>query len=226
MRREETRRKRNAERFQRASNWHRHQQQNISYLGDTHFAALRQKSLDHARLSAQSLPLIGNAAELARAMGITINELRFLSYQRDVSTISHYQRFAIPKKSGGERIISAPMPRLKRAQYWLLANVLDKVPVTDSAHGFVRQRNILSNALPHVGKKVVVNLDLENFFPSISYPRVKGVYRQLGYSEEVATLCALLSTEAPTAAYDLDGQRYFVKSGRRRCRRAHRPVPR
>ncbi len=212
-RREETRRKRNAERFERASQWHRRQQQEISYLGEGCFAPLTQKTLNHARLAAQSLPLIGNAAELAGAMGITVNELRFLCYQRDVSTISHYQRFSIPKKSGGERIISAPMPRLKRAQYWLLENILDKVPVTASAQGFVKQRNIVTNAAPHVAKAVVVNLDLENFFPSIGYPRVKGIYRQLGYSEEVATLCALLSTEPETAAYELDGQRYFVKTG-------------
>lgn len=212
-RREETRRKRNVERFTRASNWHRHQQQNISWLGAGYGPALRQKALDHGRLANQSLPLIGNAAELARAMGISINELRFLCFQREVSTISHYQRFTIPKKSGGERIISAPMPRLKRAQYWLLVNILDKVPPTDSAHGFVSQRNILSNALPHVGKSVVINLDLENFFPGISYPRIKGVYRKLGYSEEVATLCALLSTEVPTTPYELDGQKYFVKTG-------------
>jgi len=146
-------------------------------------------------------------------MGITINELRFLAYQRDVSTVSHYQRFAIPKKSGGERIISAPMPRLKRAQYWLLANILEKVPVTESAQGFVKQRNILTNALPHVGTKVVVNLDLENFFPSVGYPRVKGIFRKIGYSEEVATLCARLTTEAPVSAFELDGTRYFVRTG-------------
>ena len=212
-RREQTRRKRNEERFQRASDWHRRQQEQISYLGDDLHASLAQKSLDHGKLAGQSLPLIGSAAELAQAMGITLNELRFLCYQRDVSTLSHYQRFSIPKKSGGERIISAPMPRLKRAQYWLLVNILDKVPVTDSAQGFVKERNIVSNALPHVGKAVIINLDLENFFPSISYPRVKGIYRQLGYSEEVATLCALLSTEAPTATYELDGQRYYVKTG-------------
>ncbi len=213
VRREETRRKRNAERFERASRWHTRQQQEITYLGEGRFAGLDQKSLNHARLSAQSLPLIGSAAELATAMGITLNELRFLCYQRDVSSISHYQRFAIPKKSGGERIISAPMPRLKRAQYWLLENILNKIPVTDSAQGFVKRRNIVSNALPHVAKAVVVNLDLENFFPSISYARVKGIYRQLGYSEEVATLCAMLSTEPQTTAYELDGQRYFVKTG-------------
>jgi retron-type reverse transcriptase len=211
--REQTRRARNQERFRRASEWHRRQLAGITYLGDAHFKALAQKSLDHGRLSAQSLPLLGDAAELAKAMGITLNELRFLAYQRDVSTVSHYQRFAIPKKSGGERIISAPMPRLKRAQYWLLVNLLDKVPVTESAQGFVRQRNILTNALPHVAKKVVVNLDLENFFPSVGYPRVKGIFRQLGYSEEVATLCARLTTEAPTSAFELDGRRYFVRTG-------------
>jgi len=211
--REQTRRQRNAERFERASAWHERQLGSITYLGDGHFKALAQKSLDSGRLSAQSLPLVGGAAELARAMGITLNELRFLAYQRDVSTVSHYQRFAIPKKTGGERVISAPMPRLKRAQYWLLANILEKVPVTESAQGFVKQRNILSNALPHVGKNVVVNLDLENFFPSVGYPRVKGIFRQLGYSEEVATLCARLTTEAPVSAYELDGTRYFVRTG-------------
>ena len=212
-RREQTRRKRNSARFERASHWHRQQQQSIAYLGQGLHASLAQKTLDHARLAANSLPLIGSAAELARAMGITLNELRFLCYQREVSTINHYQRFSIPKKTGGERIISAPMPRLKRAQYWLLVNILDKIPATASAQGFVKERNILTNARPHVGQAVVINLDLENFFPSISYARVKGIYKQLGYSEEVATLCALLSTEAPTAAYELDGQRYFVKSG-------------
>jgi len=211
-RREQTRRKRNEQRFQRASDWHRQQQESISYLGEGLHASLAQKSLNHARLAAQALPLIGNAAELARAMGITLHELRFLCFQREVSTINHYQRFSIPKKTGGERIISAPMPRLKRAQYWLLVNILDKIPPTASAQGFVKARNILTNALPHVGQAVLINLDLENFFPSISYPRIKGIYRQLGYSEEVATLCALLSTEAPTAAYELDGQRYFVKT--------------
>jgi hypothetical protein len=151
-RREQARRRRNAERFQRASDWHHHQQLNISYLGEGLHAPLTHKLLDPARLATHSLPLIGNAAELALAMGVTLQELRFLCYQREVSTISHYQRFTIPKKSGGERIISAPMPRLKRAQYWLLVNILDKIPATASAQGFVKDRNILTNALPHVGQ--------------------------------------------------------------------------
>ena len=55
---------------------------------------------------------------------------------RKVSSVNHYQRFTIPKKSGGERLISAPMPRLKRAQYWGLDNVLAREPLHDAAHGF------------------------------------------------------------------------------------------
>lgn len=218
--REDTKRQHNAERFERASKWHDRQQKEITYLGESlgegSYAPLKNKALDHARLAKQSLPLIGSALELATAMGITINELRFLCFQRDVSTISHYQRFTIPKKPTGERIISAPMPRLKRAQYWVLANILEKISATDCAHGFVKERNIVTNAEPHVGKALVINMDLENFFPTISYRRVKGIFKQLGYSEEVATLLALVCSEPATDSYDLDGQRYYVRTGEAR----------
>jgi RNA-directed DNA polymerase len=219
-RREETRRKRNQDRFERATHWHQSQQQEISYLGQkpndsggrSLRAALKNKSMDHARLAKQSLPLIGNSAELATAMGISLNELRFLCFQREISTVSHYRHFTIPKKPTGERRISAPMPRLKRAQYWVLANVLEKLPVTEFAHGFVKSRNIVSNATLHVGRAVVINMDLQNFFPTVTYRRVKGLFKQLGYSEEVATLFALLCSEPHSESYELDGQVYHIKS--------------
>ena len=70
------------------------------------------------------LPVIENPAACANH-GISLPELRFLAYPRDVSTVTHYQQFRVAK-SGGERLISAPMPRLKRAQYWILANILEK----------------------------------------------------------------------------------------------------
>src|SRR5262249_14930317 len=150
---------------------------------------------DDARLGAAGLPLVHRAEELAGAMGITVGELRFLSYSRRVSAVSHYKRFQVPKKGGGLRQISAPMPRLKRAQEWVLRNILDRVPVHDAAHGFRRGRSIVSNAAPHAGADVVVNLDLKDFFPTITYRRVRGVFRKLGYSEQVATILALLCSE-------------------------------
>ncbi|MFX9209129.1 RNA-directed DNA polymerase, partial [Acinetobacter baumannii] len=81
---------------------------------------------------------------LADAMGVPLGELRFLAFNRKVASVNHYQRFTIPKKSGGERLISAPMPRLKRAQYWVLENILARVPLHDAAHGFAPQRSILT----------------------------------------------------------------------------------
>src|SRR5690606_12161151 len=135
---------------------------------------------NEARLKQQNLPLLADSQTLATLMGITINELRFLCFQKDVSRINHYRRFSLLKKSGGERLISAPMPRLKRAQYWILENILNRVKLHDASHGFVAGRSILTNALPHVGRAVVINLDMENFFPTVSYRRVKGLFRQLG----------------------------------------------
>ena len=85
---------------------------------------------DAARLTAAGLPVFHRAEELAAAMGITVGELRFLTYARRVSTVNHYKRFQIPKKTGGLRQISAPMPRLKRAQAWVLKHLANCVEGT------------------------------------------------------------------------------------------------
>ncbi len=53
----------------------------------------------------------------------------------------------------------------------------------------------VSNAQPHVGKDVIINFDLKDFFPSISYRRVKGMFQALGYAEAVATILSLFCGE-------------------------------
>ncbi|KRB91521.1 reverse transcriptase family protein [Duganella sp. Root198D2] len=215
QRREETRQKRARERFERATAWHQRQSTELLYLGAGVSAGLNQAESNAEKLARWSLPTLNNASELATAMGVTLPELRFLSFERRVSRISHYRRFAMPKKTGGERIISAPMPRVKRLQYWVLDNILGKVPLHDAAHGFIPGRSIVSNAQPHVGKAVVINLDLKNFFPSISLPRIKGVFRELGYSEQLATTLGLICTETPVEEVSVDGERFFVAIGER-----------
>jgi RNA-directed DNA polymerase len=214
-RREETRLKRIKERFDRASAWQQRRAHELLYLGARVSGGLNNARADQDKLARLTLPPMDQAQELAAAMGISLEELRFLAFERRVSRISHYRRFAMPKKTGGERIISAPMPRLKRAQYWVLDNVLARAPVHPAAHGFMKGRSIVSNALPHVGKAVVINLDLKNFFPSISMPRIKGVFTELGYSEQVATTLALLCTEAPTEEVSVDGEKFYVAHGTR-----------
>ncbi|MFL6658113.1 MAG: reverse transcriptase domain-containing protein [Massilia sp.] len=214
-RREETRQKRLQERYARASAWQQRRAHELLYLGEGVSAGLNNTHADQDKLARLALPPMDHALELATAMGISIEELRFLAFERRVSRISHYRRFTMPKKTGGERIISAPMPRLKRAQYWVLDNVLARAPVHPAAHGFIKGRSIVSNAMPHIGQAVVINLDLKNFFPSIGMPRIKGVFNALGYSEQVATTLALLCTEAPTEEVSIDGEKFFVAHGER-----------
>lgn len=214
-RREATRQRRARERFERAQSWHQRRQHQLLYLGVGVSAGLNQVHSDAERLAQRALPLLHHASDLAQAMGVSLSELRFLAFERKVSRISHYRRFALPKKTGGERIISAPMPRLKRAQYWILDNLLARAALHPAAHGFVPARSIVSNALPHVGQAVVINLDLKNFFPSIAMPRIKGIFREFGYGEQVATTLALLCTEAPTDEVQVDGETFFVAHGQR-----------
>ncbi|CUI07199.1 Retron-type RNA-directed DNA polymerase [Janthinobacterium sp. CG23_2] len=214
-RREETRQKRALVRFEKAQAWRQRREHEVLYLGAGVSGGLGRADSDAGKLAGLAMPVLHKADELAQAMGITLSELRFLAFERRVSRISHYRRFAMPKKTGGERIISAPMPRLKRAQYWVLDNVLARAPLHQAAHGFVPGRSIVSNAAPHVGQAVVINLDLKDFFPSIGMPRIKGVFAQLGYSEQLATVLALLCTEAATDEVRIDGETFFVAHGSR-----------
>lgn len=213
--REETRQRRARERHERALAWHARRAKEVLYLGAGVSAGLNEARSDADRLARLALPSMHDAQELARAMGLSVEELRFLAFERRVSRISHYRRFALPKKTGGVRIISAPMPRLKRAQYWVLDNVLARAPVHPAAHGFLPGRSIVSNAAPHVGQAVVINVDLKDFFPSIALPRVRGVFSQLGYGKQVATALALLCTESATEEVQVDGETFHVAHGPR-----------
>ena len=127
----------------------------------------------------------------------------------------HYHRYEIAKKTGGVRCISAPKPALAAAQRWVLDQILRRLEPEPQAHGFVPGRSIVTNAAPHAGKAVVCNLDLKDFFPSITFRRVKGLFRKLGYGEHVATLLALLCTEPPRVPVELDGKTYHVALGAR-----------
>lgn len=217
QKRRETRERRERERLARAAAWRERKRQRIVYLGAGVSGGLSGGApMQPERLALYDLPELASAEQVAQAMGIPVGELRFLAFARRTAQRSHYVRFRVPKKSGGVRLIAAPMPRLKRAQRWLLERVLGKVALRDEAHGFVPARSIVSNARPHVGAAVVVNVDLQDFFPTFTFRRIKGLFEGLGYGEEVATLFALLASEPEVDEAELDGRRYFVARGARR----------
>lgn len=214
-RRKETRRRNAQARHDGALTWHARRRDEILYLGEAVSGGLGPAGAPAGTLK-PGLPEIASVKALAEAMGVAVAELRFLAFDRALSRVSHYKRFTLPKKTGGLREISAPMPRLKRAQYWILDNLLARAPLHEAAHGFVPGRSIVTNAAAHVGRDVVVNLDLKDFFPSLTYRRVKGKFRGLGYSEQVATVLALIATEPDVDEIEIDGERLYAARGPRR----------
>ncbi len=206
----ETKERNEQKRLDRIAAWKEQQQHEITYLGEGVSKGLHNRDCNTDRLQQNNLPVFETIEDLAVAMSISVGQLRFLAFSRKTSTVSHYIRFKIAKKTGGDRLISAPMPRLKRAQHWILDQILEKVPQHSASHGFRRGRSIVTNAQPHVGAEIVINLDLKDFFPSISYKRIKGIFQALGYSEAIATVLGLICTEPDIAEVQLDGKTYFV----------------
>lgn len=212
----ETKARHERERVARAEAWRGKKDHEIVYLGRGVSGGLNALTSDEAQLKKLALPVFHTPEQLAAGMGVTLGEIRFLAYHRKTTRISHYRRFAVPKKTGGVRVISAPMPRLKAAQHWILHNVLEKFTPHEAAHGFRAGHSIVTNAAQHKTTECVVNVDLKDFFPSIRYPRVKRMFQWMGYSEAIATAFALICTACDVEEVELDGKTFFVATSERR----------
>lgn len=187
----------------------------IAYLGPGVSAGLADRRANVEVLTKRGLPVLATPADVAAALGLTVPRLRWLAYHAVAANRSHYVSWTTPKKSGGTRKLSTPHRQLKAAQGWLLRQVLDPLPAHPAAHGFVRGRSTVTNAAPHVGRAVVVNLDLKDFFPTITFPRVRGALTKLGYSPAAATVLALLATESPRQQVTYGGRTLHVATGPR-----------
>jgi RNA-directed DNA polymerase len=174
-------------------------------------------AVDEAQLRRYGLPLWKTEDDVARALSLSAGQLRHFSQHRLRETVPHYVTFAIPKRSGGERLIHAPKRRLKRVLRALDRLLVSKLPKSEHAHGFVKGRSIASNAGPHVGKAVVLHFDIKDCFPSIHFGRVRGLLIALGYSYPVAAGLAVLMTEAPRQPVSAEGKLYHVPTGPRVC---------
>jgi RNA-directed DNA polymerase len=199
----------------RAEGIARHRATDIVFLGRGVSGWLGEREADVDRLTALGLPVLAAPGDIAAALGLSIPHLRWLAFHTEVATRIHYVQFNVPKRSGGVRRLSAPHKKLAAAQHWILTNILNKLPVEPPAHGFLAGRSIVSNARAHTNRAGVLNMDLENFFPSITFRRVRSVFVRLGYSPSAATILALLCTECPRKQVEYAGKPYFVATGPR-----------
>jgi RNA-directed DNA polymerase len=131
-----------------------------------------------------------------QVFGIPYTTVKALLYPQP-----RYRAFVITKRNGSPRVIHEPRRPLKELQVKLLAFLnLRAGAAKPCAHGFIKGRSILSNAEHHLNNRPyhLLNIDLEEFFPSINFYRIRGVFRKAPFnlSYEVATVAAQLCTYA------------------------------
>lgn len=129
-----------------------------------------------------------NEAALLAYLGLSAKELKKIWWYRG----RMYHRFPITKGSGKVRLIAAPNRRLKFLQGKLVP-LLDRLyRLRNPVHGFVPARSVKTNAEAHGRRRFVVNLDLKDFFPTITENRVRGLLTSLGVDMRVAEIIARL----------------------------------
>jgi RNA-directed DNA polymerase len=139
--------------------------------------------------------------KFAAAIGYSSSGLSFILYK--MTDAAKYQTFDIPKASGGTRTIHAPTEKLKRLQTRLASVILEcnteinnKNPLPPLSHGFEKGRSIFTNAWEHKNRRFVLNMDVENFFPTVNFGRVRGFFisnRDYGLPTKAATLIAQIA---------------------------------
>jgi RNA-directed DNA polymerase len=115
-------------------------------------------------------------------------------------THSFYDPGVLTKDDGSARLIEAPKSGLKHLQRRILSHILERIPPHPAVHGFVKRRSIKTFAAPHTGQRVVLRMDLKDFFPSFRAARIQAFFRTIGYPEPVADLLGgICTTSAPRA---------------------------
>lgn len=135
------------------------------------------------RLLNSNLPVIFDKRHLAGLLGMDLPDLTALLYIDDKSL---YTIKNIPKKSGGNREIAMPCVLLKYIQRWILDNILSHIPVSKYATGFQKGSSILRNAEIHTDQECIINVDIKDFFPTITIDDVFHIFYYYGYTKEMA----------------------------------------
>lgn len=142
------------------------------------------------------LPRLESPNQLAGHLGLTLRALHWLAAldRPPDRRPKHYVYTWIKKRTSGLRLIESPKATLKSAQRIVLDDIISRIPVHESVHGFRASRNVVSFVSEHVGKPFCLKMDLKDFFPSISARRVFGFFRSAGMQNDVARLLAGICT--------------------------------
>ena len=186
------------------------------FLGKRVSGKLNYNDGNIRQLKKSKLPIINDMQDLANFLTIDMGKISWLVYHREVTNVDHYNRFRIPKRSGSDRIISAPKTYLKEAQSWINTEILEKIQPEKEATAFRKNKNILDNALPHSNQGTVIRVDLADFFSTITFPRTRGLFSSLGYNSGVSSVLALLCTDMDRREVVYQSENWYVSQGPRK----------
>lgn len=131
---------------------------------------------------------------LCLLLNIKKGHLLYICYKRSDS--NKYETFEIKKKSGGLRRIDAPLKGLAIIQKQLSELLSKHISFKECVTGFVAGQSICKNAEHHKKSKWVLNVDIQDFFGSINFGRIRGMFmaKPFEMSHEVATVIAQICT--------------------------------
>lgn len=137
---------------------------------------------------------IGSLTDLAVFWGVKLYQLNYYGFHIDKERA--YTTFRIPRRNGRERQIEAPIPTLRFLQRLIHESLTRVYGPHPAVHGFRAEHSIVTNARNHIGRQFVLNIDLVDFFPSITRKRVYGrlVAAPYLFNPSIANLIAALST--------------------------------
>ncbi|ENU08350.1 reverse transcriptase domain-containing protein [Acinetobacter calcoaceticus] len=127
---------------------------------------------------------LNNKYELASSLGITVKQLDFISHSLKANK---YKKIEIPKKDGGIRELFVPNSFLKEIQRKILYELQKCYEPRGCAFAYIKGKDIKKHAEKHKDKKWILRVDLKDFFSSIHFGRVRGVYKYLGCNDEIST---------------------------------------
>jgi len=106
----------------------------------------------------------------------------------------HYRSFEIGKRGGGKRNIDSPKVFLKTVQYWIADYLLYKLKIHQKCFSYQKNKSIIQNAKIHEQQQYVANIDIKDFFGSITTERIKNLLVDNAFEDDLAQTIAKLTT--------------------------------
>ncbi len=142
--------------------------------------------------SGSNIPMPPDTFALAQWLGVSHKILWWMKLNRKDL---YDKTIRIPKGNGKVRIINPPKPKLKYLQRMAIWRIFNKVKAPAHVGAYVKKRGVKYTASRHAGHKVIIELDISNFFNSTRRVHVRRFLKECwGWPKDVAEMFADLLT--------------------------------